>query len=354
MLVRIVALLFLIGATSSALAQEAFSDGLPRKESGAIEQSTAENAWIDLRQHPSATSRPQSAPSWVEAVNMTSNTGTDGRPRTVFRIRVGRPAGDYQVIFFRLFFDDDANARPEMVAWDELGSQVLRSGELGSGIGLPSSDSVMIPMNSISTLDIEVPGDGKTIRGAYIDWMTSSEIVHPANAEHRDIIPEPFSSLPPLHAPEQDLEKFGTVTATLSSETIRVESDAQQGAVFQFGIESQPLLALLTFEVASPRVDSPPEVYINGENVGAATLTLPELADPGYRGKMESLLKEMRFQYTGWLRAQKLIPVSNLKVGTNDLIITSGPATSTSAIRGTQVQLKYLWEKSDYLLQADH
>ena len=66
------------------------------------------------------------------------------------------------------------------------------------------------------------------------------------------------------------------------------------------------------------------------------------------------LPKEMRFQYTGWLRAQKLIPVTNLKVGTNDMIITSGSATSTSAIRGTQVQLKYLWEKSDYLLQADH
>jgi hypothetical protein len=62
----------------------------------------------------------------------------------------------------------------------------------------------------------------------------------------------------------------------------------------------------------------------------------------------------MRFQYTGWLRAQKLIPVSNLKVGTNDMIILSGSATSTSAIRGTQVQLKYLWEKSDYLLQTDH
>jgi hypothetical protein len=130
--------------------------------------------------------------------------------------------------------------------------------------------------------------------------------------------------------------------------------DAAHGAVFQFGIESQPLLALLTFEVASPRIDSPPEVYVNGEDVGPATLTLPELADPGYRGEMESLVKEMHFQYTGWLRAQKLIPVSDLKVGANHVIILSGAATPTSAIRGTQVQLKYLWEKSDYLLQADH
>src|SRR5438270_3675257 len=354
MVVRIVALFFLIGATSSALAQEAFSDGLPREKSSAVEQSTAENAWIDLRQHPSAASRPQSAPSWVEAVNMTSTAGADGTPRSVFRIRVGHPAGDYQIIFFRLFFDDNANARPELVAWDESGTQVLRSGELGSGIGLPSSDSVMIPMRAISTLDVEVPGDGKTIRGAYVDWMTSSEVVHPLNAEHRDVIPEPFSSLPPLHSPEQDQEHFGTVTATLANETIAIGPGAEQAAVFQFGVEAQPLLALLTFEVASPRIDSAPEVYVNGQDVGPATLTLPELADPGYRGQMEAMIKEMKFQYTGWLRAQMLIPVSSLKVGSNDVMVLSGAASPASAIRGTQVQLKYLWEKSDYLLQTDH
>src|SRR5256885_8282305 len=285
MLVRIVALFWMIGAPSTALAQESFSNGLPQQDAVSDTPASTQNAWIDLRQHPSAASRPQSAPGWVEAVNMTSAAGSDGTPRTVFRLRVSHPAGDYQIIFFRLFFDDNANARPEVVAWDESGTQVLRSGELGSGVGLPSSDSVMIPMRGISTLDVEVSGDGKTIRGAYVDWMTSSEVVHPLNAEHRDVIPEPFSSLPPLHSPEQDLEHFGTVTATLASEAIALGSDMQHGAAFQFGIESQPLLALLTFEVASPRIDSPPEVYVNGEDVGAATLTLPELADLGYRGQ---------------------------------------------------------------------
>src|SRR3989440_7185111 len=258
MLVRIVALFWLIGATSTALAQEAFSNGLPQQDAISDTPGSTQNAWIDLRQHPSAASRPQSAPDWVEAVNMTSSAGTDGTSHTVFRLRVSHPAGDYQIMFFRLFFDDNANARPEVVAWDESGTQVLRSGELGSGVGLPSSDSVMIPMRSISTIDIEVPGDGKTIRGAYLDWMTSSEVVHPLNAEHRDVIPEPFSSLPPLHSPEQDQEHFGTVTATLANETIAIGPGAEQAAVFQFGVEAQPLLALLTFEVASPRIDSAP------------------------------------------------------------------------------------------------
>src|SRR6266705_1000480 len=355
MLVRVVTLFWLIGATSSALAQEAFSGRLPKRESDASTKNTAESAWIDLRQHPPANSRPQSAPRWVEAVSMAPTVEINGASaKTVFRIRIAHPPGDYQVLFFRLFFDDNSDARPELVAWDELGTQELRSGELGSGVGLPTSDSIIIPMSGIVTLDIEVPGDGKTIRGAYLDWMTSSDVVHPLSAEHRDVIREPFSLMPPLHSPAQDTEQFGTVTATLAAETIRIGPSLQQGAAFQFGMEAQPLLALLTFEVASPRIDSPPEVYVNGEDVGAATLTLPELADPGYRGEMGSLLKEMHFQYTGWLRAQKLIPVSNLKVGTNDVIIISGAATSTSAIRGTQVQLKYLWEKSDYLLQTDH
>lgn len=349
MLLRLAALISL-SATSAAFAQEAISNNLPRSGDFGAAQPAAESAWVDLRQQSAANSRPQSAPDWVESVNMTST----GNGKTIFRMHVSAPSPDTQVMFLRLFFDDNDKARPEIVAWDESGTQVLRSGELGSGVGLPTSDSVMIPMKGISTVDVEVPGDGKNVRGAYLDWMTSSEVVHPTNAEHRDVIPEPFSSLPPLHSPDQDTEQFGTVTASLATEAIQIGPDVGHAATFQFGIESEPLMALLTFEVASPRVDSPPQVYVNSEDVGTATLTLPELADPGYRGEAESMIKGMHFQYTGWLRAQKLIPVSSLKVGTNDVMIIAGPETPASAVRGTQVQLKYLWEKSDYLLKTSH
>jgi hypothetical protein len=354
MLLRLAALFLTLGATLPAFAQEAVSD-LPRKGPIVELRPAVSNAWVDLRQHSPENSNPQSAPDWVEAVNMNSATGADGAAKTIFRIRVSHPSSEFQVMYLRLFFDDKQNAQPEIVAWDESGTQVLRSGQLGSGVGLASSESVIIPMTGISTVDVEVPGDGKTVRGAYLDWMASGDVVHPVNAEHRDLIPEPFSSVPTLHAPEQDKEEFGTVTATLANETIPMGPDVEHGATFQFGIESPPpLAALVTFEVASPRIDSPPEVYVNGEDVGVATLMLPELADPAYRGEMEPLLKEMHFQYTGWLRAQKLIPVNTLKVGTNDVMVLSGSGTPASAIRATQVQLKYLWEKSDYLLKTSH
>lgn len=355
MLSRIVALVFMLSATSPVIAQEAFSDGLPQGETAGTGQPAPDSAWLDLRQHPAASSKPQSAPSWVEAISMAQTADADGAAaKTVFRIRITQPPGDYQVLFFRLFFDDKPGLRPRLVAWDESGTQVLRSDELGAGVDLPSSDSVMVPMSSISTIDIEVPGNGKTVRGAYLDWMTSSEVVHPLNAEHRDMVPEPFAALPPLNAPSEDSEQFGTVTATLDSETIRIGPDVQQGAAFQFGIEAEPLLALLTFEVASPSLESPPEVYVNGQDVGPATMSLPELADPGYRGQMEALVNQMHFEYTGWLRAQRVIPASYLKAGTNDVIVLAGAGTTASAIRGTQIQLKYLWEKSDYQLQAQH
>jgi hypothetical protein len=338
-------------------AQEALTDALPAPtDATAMQQPVPESAWLDLRQNAPQNSKAQNAPAWVEALTLLPAETTEGAPmsRSVFRIRVTQPSPDYQILFFRLFFDDKADQQPQLIAWDESGTHVLRSGTLGAGMNLPSSDSVLIPMTGASSIDIEVPGDGKTVRAAYLDWMTSSEVVHPVNAEHRDVIPEPFSSVPTLHAPPDDVENFGTVTATLASETIRINGQAQESAAFQFPIEAQPLTALLTFEIANPRIDAPPGIYVNGEDIGPVSLTLPDLADPGYRGEVEPLATQMHFNYSGWLRAQKIVPAASLKVGENDLVIFNGADSGASAIRSTQIQLKYIWDKSDYLLRTGH
>lgn len=353
MLPRVVASVLVLLALLPAYGQDVFVNGLQRSQT----KGTAGNitsAWLDLRQTSTANSKPQTAPDWVESVTLAPGQATQGTPaKTTFRIRLAHPKASFQVLFFRLFFDDNPDQQPQLVAWDESGSQVLQSGPLGGGLGLATSESVMVPMVAVSTIDVEVAGDGKTIRGAYLDWMAPTEVLHPISAEHRDLIPEPFTTMPALHAPSQDQELFGTVTATLADETIRIGAAFSQGAAFQFGLEAQPLVVLLSFEVASPNIDAPPEVFVNGESLGAVTLTMPDLADPAYRGESTSLLRQMRFQYTGWLRAQKLLPTSSMRVGNNDLIIIGGPGTPVSAIRAIQVQLKYLWDKSDYQLQTD-
>jgi hypothetical protein len=287
----------------------------------------------------------------VESVTLVPVPGAEeGKEHTIFRIRVARPNRAVQVMLFRLFFDDKPERQPAITVWDESGTVVMQSGELGAGIDLPTSQTVLLPMIGASSIDVEVRGDGKTVRGAYLDWMTSRTVAHPISAEVRDVVPEPFAAAAPLHVPEQDTESYGTVTASLGPEAVRIGASADQGATFRFGIETQPLVALLSFEVANARVDAPPQVIVNGQALGPAWLTLPDLADPGYRGESERLVGPMRFRYTGWMRAQLLIPTANLKVGTNDVIVFGGANTSASAIRATQLQLKYLWEKSDYLL----
>jgi hypothetical protein len=354
MVSRILAFALVFVAVASSRAQQAFSRSLSLGEAATEAPTTVESAWIDLRQIASANAKAQSAPSWVESVTLTPAASDSPLARkSVFRIRVSAPGKGFRVLMFRLFFDDNPKAQPEVIAWDESGTQLIRSGALGAGLNLPTSETIIIPMINVTSLDVEVPGDGSTIRGAYIDWMTSSEVVHPLHAERRDMIPEPFSASAPLHPAQNDTELFGTVTAPLAAETVPMGPSIQHSASFQFGLEAGPLLALLTFEVASPKVEAPPNIYLNGEDIGPATLVLPNLADPGYRGEMRSLVRQMQYRYTGWVRAQKLLPISRLKVGTNDLIVVAGNGTAVSAIRATQVQLKYLWEKSDYVLKPE-
>lgn len=349
---RAAALLLSFLAASSLFGQDVFSPSLGQSR-GKNPARSIESAWLDLRQFSSASSKPQTTPDWVEAISIVPGEKNPGLPeKTVFRIRLAHPTSDAQMLFFRLFFDDNAEQKPQLVAWDESGTVVMQSGPLGAGLGLATSESVMVPMVGVSTIDVEVPGDGTTVRGAYLDWMASAEVVHPLSADHRELIPEPFMAMAPLHPATQDTERFGTVTASLADETIRIGPSVQHGAAFQFGLESPPLVALITFEVTSSDIASPPVVYVNGENLGPVSVTLPDLADPAYRGQTTALIRGMRFQYTGWLRGQKLVPASYLKAGTNDILIVSGEGTSASAIRATQIQLKYLWDKTDYLLET--
>jgi len=315
-------------------------------------ETAPDGAWLDLRQNSSTNSKIQAAPSWVESITFSApNANVEGPKKSVFRIRVTRPNDDCQLLLFRLYFDDLPEAQPELIAWDESGTQLLRSGSLGQKTGLATSSSTVVPMIGVSAIDVEVPGDGRSVRGAYLDWMKMIQVMRPMHAQKQKLMSDPFAAAPPLRTEEEDAEVYGTVTAPLTTATIPIGSSMKDGAAFQFGLESQPLMALLTFEVASPQVEVPPEVYVNGKDVGPATMILPDLADPAYRGLSLSLLQTMQFQYTGWVRAQKIVPASILKAGSNDVIILAGAGTSSSAIRETQIQLKYLWDKSDYLLE---
>src|SRR5437879_10239657 len=131
-------------AVCRVCAQEALSDALPPPVD--LIAQPPESAWLDLRQSAQRNSKSQNAPAWVEALTLLPGEATEGggTSKSIFRIRVTRPGPDYQVLFFRLFFDDKPNQQPELIAWDESGTHMLRSGTLGVGMNRTVSDSDLI------------------------------------------------------------------------------------------------------------------------------------------------------------------------------------------------------------------
>ena len=100
MFIRFVALALLLIAISSSRAQMAFDEYLPPAPSEReLKPTSAENAWLDLRQTKASQSSVQHAPRWVEAVSLVPGQNADGSNKTTFRIRVAHPVGDYRVLF---------------------------------------------------------------------------------------------------------------------------------------------------------------------------------------------------------------------------------------------------------------
>ncbi|MEP6811337.1 MAG: hypothetical protein ABI992_13920, partial [Chthoniobacterales bacterium] len=214
----------LLTTTFFLRAQDATHDGLPElRDANGSQMPLPHSAWLDLRQAAAGSSTPQNAPDWVESITLVSIPAKGETPaQTIFRIRVARPQLALQVLLMRLLFDDKPDQQPTITIWDESGSQVMQSAPLGSGIDLASSESVLLPMIGVSAIDVQVKGDGSTIRGAFLDWMVTRSVAHPISAGAREIMPEPFAAAAPLRVPEKDSETFGTVTASLAPEAIRI------------------------------------------------------------------------------------------------------------------------------------
>lgn len=313
-------------------------------------RSTSLTAWIDLR---NTRSDAQSVPAWVESLEYRGSRQTAAGPRSVYRIRLTRPAAATDDLQIRLLFDDrPGQYGPEVTAWNELGGEVIRSGPRGQGLDLPSSDTVTFPMDGVNYLEIEAPGDGSQTRGVFLTWLKKTELRQAADFPTGETVREPFHVSAPRRSGKDDAYLFGVVTAALGTDPITLKGPAAAASTFGFELERQPLVAVLTFEALGGTIDAPPEVAVNGHSIGAAAFSLPDLADPAFQGVSRALDPQMAFRYTGWIRGQKVIPGALLKGGLNDLTLMLSDGSGSLAVRMVDLQLKYNWEKLDYILST--
>ena len=279
-------------------------------------------------------------------VDTETKPGPDGTPATTIRIRLRSLAEFDSERQLRLFFEDLPGVAPSIVGQSATGQERFARGPLGQGLGLPTSENIIFPTADVSTIEIRVPGDGRNLRGAFLATLTTQNMRRLLDfAAPSDRI-EAFGQSAPLKLSTDDLSLFGRIKATLDTGTAKLTPGDAQSVVWEFELQAVPLLALVSFEVLNADGEAPLEVMENDSQHGATGVAWPDLADPGYLGTARPL-EGMRFRYTGWLRAQKIIPGSALRIGMNRLILQLPAGAEAAAVRAVELQLKHQWQNLD-------
>lgn len=320
--------------TSLAISPGAVAQDLAR-------QPTAFTAYLDFN------SQAQELPIWIERVEKQTIQPDPAQPgqqaKTIDRIRFRRFTGLVDEVLLRVYFDDQPGAQPVVSGWSEIGTQAVAAQTLGQGLGLPSSETVRIPMAGVDYVDIETPGNGGTVRGALAVALRKAETREGLDFGGTAAVTDPFGNGSPAATGTDDVLLFGRVKATLEPGVIALGTgtNANQAAGFDFPLDRPPLIALLTFEILNVDISAPPQLSVNGKDEGDVNVTVTDLADPALTGAIEVARPDVVYRYGGWLKCQKVIPGSLLTAGTNELLISTPGNPAPVALRAIEVQLKY-------------
>jgi hypothetical protein len=311
------------------------------------------SVWLDFRALAAPDPLKLSLPIWFESLTSNSTPASDGVPeKTVFRLLFRDIGGVNSQLLLRLFFDDIQNSGPTVTGWSETGTSSFQRGPLGDGLGLPTSEKLILPMTGVNYIEVSVTGDGSSVRGAFLALMKQAPGSHPIDYPPLSTVGDAFDNLPASAPNPADSNLFGRVKATIDPGTMKLSPGPEASGSWHFELQSQPLLAVVTFEILDVEVTAPPEIIVNNQPLGPATVHMPDLADPAYLGRVRALDSNMHFRYTGWLRAQKVIPASALQAGLNTVVVQLNKDSGPVAVRTVELQLKYNSPTLDYSISA--
>jgi len=305
------------------------------------------SVWLDFKRRAANRWIPSDLPDWLESVTA-DIVFKGGTATTTFRLHFRGLGARGQEMQLRVFFDDLKDVAPTIAGWSDAGASRFTHGPVGDGLGLPNSETLTFPTAGVDWVDVSVPGDGRTVRGAFLTLLAAQTVQRGADFAPLADVADIFGNLPPTILPADDLALFGRIKAVIDPGGLILSRQAAICGTWEFPLESPPLLAVITFEVLNADALAPLEVILNNRPLGPVAAHWPDLADPGYLGLSRSLEKDMRFRYTGWLRCQKVIPGSALRAGANSLVMQLHPDSGPLAVRAVELELKYNWKNLDY------
>ena len=311
-------------------------------------QPTPFSVWLDFDALARPNAPKMALPIWMESIVSDTVPAREGKPeKTTFRVRLrrfGSLNGEFQL---RLFFLDKVGASPVVTGWTETGSQPYVSSPLGTGLDLPTSESLTIPAGELDYLDIAVPGDGANIRGAYLSTLKSHQAKHALDFEPAGGVEDPFGNIAPATPTPDDLYLYGRVRATVDPGVVKIAPPGTLRADYEFELATAPLLAVCTFDVLDADPVEPLYLWLNGQAVGPVSVHFPDLADPGFQSAAGGRENDPRFHYAGWLRAQIVIRGSQLRAGSNKIVLGLNEQSGPVAVRALEIHLKHPWKHTD-------
>ena len=315
------------------------------------EQPTPFSVWLDFRALSSASPPHISLPIWCASLATERTAARDDAPaKTVFRLRFRRVGDLNNSLQLRLFFDDQPGAAPTVTGWSETGASRFERGPFGTGLALPTSENLTLPMDGVDYIDITTLGDGTNIRGVFLASLKRAEVQHALDYTAPAAVADAFGNLPPSPAEADDHSLYGRVKAALDPGVMKLTPRETPAGSWEFELQSPPLTGFVTFDILNADALAPLEITVNDRPLGPVAVHQPDLADPAYIGLVRPLDRDMRFRYAGWLRAQKAIPGSALRAGLNKVVVRLTNDSGPVAVRTVELQLKYNSPALDYNL----
>lgn len=285
--------------------------------------------------------RPQTAlPLWLQSVSLRHTAPVAGKSQTTsvrFDIRRMRSLAPFVELRVGL---SPGIGKASVSAWTETGSEVFRSAPFGSASEFVS-ESVRVPFSDADYIELELPKNGERLTGLAASAMRYSQVLQSVDFP-QDPIGDAFGNGVKT-TPTSDVDRilWNRVLALLDSGSFDLQPTGSQSVAFD--LSTRPMCAILTFEIRNGSGEAPPVIRLNDGELPAASLVMPDLADPAWRGSPIPGTQMSLMRYTGWMRVQQFIPGDLLVSGTN-LLKFSLPTLARSEseeIRRIEIQLKF-------------
>ena len=280
-----------------------------------------------------------SLPLWIE--NLTFHKyrdDTTGLHRTAIRIRLRKLSSLTSHVEFRVGMEAGLEKPAVITGWNETGQQLFASDPIGSA-ALQITEVVRIPMDGMDYVELDLPKDGSRLTSLFATILKKSQVLHPVDFAPV-AVSDPFGN-PASASTVQDQDKrlWTRISAMLDSESFRLLPTGAQP--LQFTLVKPPRYAMVCFEMRNISPELPPSISLNGMPLPSVSLTMPDLADPGWSLRSLDSSNVEHLYYSGWIRLQQAIPVGVLAKGENELFFSSPSQAEPAEIRRVEIQLKY-------------